>query len=81
MEIKTKYSIHDKVWFMFNNKPISGNISGVLFIKSINVCSWSSKLKYCVQTHLKQENELDEEQLFETKESLLKYLNNYEYNI
>jgi hypothetical protein len=71
MEIKTKYDLHDAVWFMYGNKPIEGNITGIWFVKSTNVCGWVNKLEYCVQTVLAQQNVLTETDLFTSKEELL----------
>lgn len=75
MTINTKFNINDEVWFMYHNKVTKGNVTGIWIQKSSNLCSWwGDKVKYCVQINLKQENEVEENNLFITKEELLKSL-------
>jgi hypothetical protein len=72
MNIKTKYSKYDKVWVMYKDKPFEGQITGIFFIDSCNLCSWNSQLKYCVQITGVQELEKNEENIFSSKEDLIK---------
>lgn len=74
MKIETKYSKYDKVWVMYKDKPYEGEITGIFFVDSCNLCSWRSQLKYCVQIKEIQELEKYEQDVFSSKEDLIKSL-------
>lgn len=70
MTIKTKFSIDDKVYFIFNNKVYYAPI------RSINIQithTYSIKIKYTVSNNALTVS-LCEDSVFKTKEDLLKSL-------
>lgn len=65
MEIKTKYNIGDKVWFIHQNKCVSMEVENILM---------NGKDMYVQYTFNNNEIWLSENHLFPTKEELLKSL-------
>lgn len=73
MIIETKHSINDEVYILYGNKIYKGQVTGIGFVKSNNLCSWSEeKLEYCVNIlPVKQEVVISENLVFSTKEELI----------
>ncbi len=72
MEIKTKYSIHDTVVFLAENKIWTGGITAVHVTVSKNV-----HVKYDVKCVIPDDREflgLESNRLFKTKEALIETL-------
>lgn len=68
MEVITKYNINDKVWLIIDNQAVSANITRVIIsVESTDSCTVSYSLNYG-------STEYSEDQLFSTKEDLLKSL-------
>lgn len=72
MEIKTKYSIGDKVWFKHNDLILEGEISSIA-IKKYNYISYRIVANVNqIGTYLT--FNMEESKIFPTKEELLKSL-------
>lgn len=74
MEVKTKFNLGDEVWTMENNKAVSGSIKEL----TINICiNGKITIKYTIKVLWKSQiwdTTRYEEELFPTKEELLKSL-------
>lgn len=72
--MKTKFNIGDEVWTMENNKAVSGSIKELI----INICiNGKITIKYIIKVLWKSQiwdTTRCEEELFPTKEELLKSL-------
>lgn len=81
MEIKTKYNIGEKVFYISGNKIVEGTIvsrqiilgEGEYFGKSPNG-SIKKEVEYCIHHHDIHLTTMPEELLFPTKEELIKSL-------
>lgn len=73
MEIKTKYNIKDTVYFMYNNKAYEGKIINVYLKRDYKSEDYT---RYTVNVQDRNGNfiEILEENLFSSKEELLKSL-------
>lgn len=68
MEVITKYNINDKVWLIIDNQAVRANITRVIIsVESTDSCKISYSLNYG-------STEYPEDQLFSTKEDLIKSL-------
>lgn len=72
MTIRTLYSIGEVVWFMKNNKIHSAPVGRILYSTNGKIYSLSYQLKEYMET-LHPDN-FQENELFKTKEELLKSL-------
>ena len=68
MEVITKYNIADKVWLIIDNQAVRANITRVIIsVESTDSCKISYSLHHG-------STEYSEDQLFSTKEDLLRSL-------
>lgn len=75
MKIETKYNLGDIVYLIGNNKVFSADITGIRIIETTSKCDWSKQITYHITGNgLPQNCERREENLFSTKEELLKSL-------
>lgn len=78
MDITTKYNIDQEVWTMLNNKPICIPITNIIvrvekreIPNTFNQYEVITEISYTLQSRI---GHFSEEELFLTKEDLIKYL-------
>lgn len=75
MTITTKYSLDERVWLMYQDKPVEGFICGLFIVERIHPSSLVTQMFYHISTpHSSTPIERREISLFKTKEELLKSL-------
>lgn len=71
MSIEFKYDINDVVWFIRNAKIYRGVITRCVYIKSCLSCGEEMiYLNYCVKSEYASSLDLEEAEMFSTKEEL-----------
>ena len=71
MRIEIKYSINQEVWFISNNKICNGKIDGITVVVDKEI---KSRTTYIIRENLNVGTTRLGEDLFETKEKLIKSL-------
>jgi hypothetical protein len=77
MEIKTKFDINDSCWIMSSNKPTVYYISGIRVELSEDDGNITTTIVYTIErksTYNQGERDCKEDELFSTKEELIKTL-------
>lgn len=70
MIVTTKFNVNETVWFMHRNKVTSGKIIGI----NLHANSISSHTNYNIDALVSIDKRIFEDQLFRSKEELLKSL-------
>ena len=77
MEKEFAFNLGDKVWLMHNDCVVCGSIVKMFYVKSISCVDFttvSDNERYYVTVNGKSVGDFDKNQLFVTKENLLKSL-------
>lgn len=74
MTIETKYDVRDIVWFMYNNKIESSPVRKIDITRKIYLWSTVTYVKYKLALSYVANIDFEEDELFPTKEELLKSL-------
>ena len=80
MEVKSKFNIHDKIWYMQNNKPTEGRITGIAFqvgercLVSVHEPATVNFKEGSVTYHFKFGGDINEVNAFENKIGLINSL-------
>lgn len=77
MEKAFAFNLGDKVWLMHNDGVVCGSIAKIFYTKNISCLDYttvSDNEKYYVSVDGKTIGDYDKNQLFETKEGLIKSL-------